>query len=221
MDRWYFGMLRRDMPVSSLYERQWKYPGQSLQWMVAIIRQVCLLWWQMKCTCTNTISLAHSNQQGGGQFQCCIKIISFNVWVRYFVWNFKGYLWNSTQNILPIHWKMWILFTSENLRALNTLRPRQNGRHFPDDIFKCIFLFENIWIWIKISLKFVPKVRISNIPALLRIMAWHRIGDKPLSELVMVNLLTHIYVTRPQWVKRPPPPPWRQVLALPYAGFRV
>ena len=24
-------------------------------------------------------------------FQHCIKIISFSVWVRYFVWNFKGY----------------------------------------------------------------------------------------------------------------------------------
>ena len=34
------------------------------------------------------------------------------------MWNFKGTLWNSTQNILPIHWKMWILFTTENLRAL-------------------------------------------------------------------------------------------------------
>ena len=31
---------------------------------------------------------------------CCIKIISFNVWVRYFVWNFKGTLWNSTQKNL-------------------------------------------------------------------------------------------------------------------------
>ena len=39
-------------------------------------------------------------------------------WARYFGWNFKGSLWNSTQNILPIHWKMWILFTGENLRAL-------------------------------------------------------------------------------------------------------
>ena len=28
--------------------------------------------------------------------------------------------------------------------TFNTLRPRQNGRHFPDDIFKCIFLNENI-----------------------------------------------------------------------------
>ena len=82
-----------------------------------------------------------------------------------------------------------------------TLRQRQNGRHFRDDIFKCIFLFENVWIWIKISLKFVPKVRINNIPALVQIMAWRRIGDKPLSEPMMVNLLTHICVTRPQWVK--------------------
>ena len=38
---------------------------------------------------------------------------------------------------------------------LNTLRPRQNGRHFADDIFKCIFLNENKQISIKISLKFV------------------------------------------------------------------
>ena len=29
---------------------------------------------------------------------------------------------------------------------VNTLRPRQNGRHFADDIFKCIFLNENVWI---------------------------------------------------------------------------
>ena len=27
--------------------------------------------------------------------------------------------------------------------CINTLRPRQNGCHFPDDIFKCIFVNEN------------------------------------------------------------------------------
>ena len=43
---------------------------------------------------------------------------------------------------------------------------RQNGRSFPDDIFKCIFLNENVWILIKISLKFVPKGPINNIPTL-------------------------------------------------------
>ena len=83
----------------------------------------------------------------------------------------------------------------------NTLKPRHNGRHFADDVFKCIFLNENVWILLKISLKFVPKGRINNIPALVRIMAWRRSGDKPLSEPMAVSLLTHICVTRPQWVK--------------------
>ena len=84
---------------------------------------------------------------------------------------------------------------------INTLRPRQNGRHFPDDIFKCIFLDENAWISITISLKFVPKGPINKIPKLVQIMAWRRSGDKPLSETMMVSLLTHICVTRTQWVK--------------------
>ena len=39
---------------------------------------------------------------------------------------------------------------------------------FPDDIIKCIFLNENSSISIKISLKFVPKGRINNIPALVK-----------------------------------------------------
>ena len=71
--------------------------------------------------------------------------------------------------------------------AFNTLRPRQDGRHFPDDIFKCIFLNENVWISLTISLKCVRKVRINDIP---------------LSEPMMISLLTHICVTRPQWVKK-------------------
>ena len=49
----------------------------------------------------------------------------------------------------------------------NKLMPRQNGHHFADDIFKCIFLNENVWIPIKISLKFVPKGPINNMPALV------------------------------------------------------
>ena len=85
--------------------------------------------------------------------------------------------------------------------CINTLRPRQNGRHFVHDIFKCIFVNENVWILHKVSLKCVPYVRIDNIPALNRIMACHRPGDKPSSEPMMVSLLTHICVTRSQWVK--------------------
>ena len=69
----------------------------------------------------------------------------------------------------------------------NTLKPRQNGRHFADDIFKRIFLNENVCIPIKISLKFVPKGPVNNIPALVQIMAWRRLGGKPLSETMMVT----------------------------------
>ena len=65
---------------------------------------------------------------------------------------------------------------------LNTSRPRQNGHHFADDIFKCVFLNENIWISINISLNLIPKGQINNIPLTVQIMAWRRPGDKPVSE---------------------------------------
>ena len=86
------------------------------------------------------------------------------------------------------------------IKLLNSLRPRQNGRQFPDDIFKWILLTEHVIISIKISLMFVHKGSINNIPTLVQIMTWRRPGDKPLSEPMMVRLSTHICVTRPQWV---------------------
>ena len=67
-------------------------------------------------------------------------------------------------------------------------------------LFKHIFFNDNVWISINISLKFVPKVPSNNIPALLPIMAWHRPDDKPLSEPMMVILITHICIIRPQWI---------------------
>ena len=91
---------------------------------------------------------------------------------------------------------------ARNGKTVNTLRPRQNGLLFADDTFKRIFLNQNARISIKISLRFVPKGPINNNSALVQIVAWRRSGDKPLSEPRMVSLLTHICVTRPQWVKR-------------------
>ena len=95
---------------------------------------------------------------------------------------------------------------------INTLRPRQNGRHFADDTFKRIFLNENNKISIKISLKFVPKGPINKIPALVQIMAWRRPGDKPLSEPMLDSSTALICVTRPQWVK---PAAMEQLMPLP------
>ena len=55
----------------------------------------------------------------------------------------------------------------KKILPVNTLRPRQNCRHLTDDTFKCISLNGNIWISLKISLKYVSGVRIKNIPALV------------------------------------------------------
>ena len=90
-------------------------------------------------------------------------------------------------NIKPFHLEIkkaiseengshWYGLVSNAGLGVNTLRTRQNGRHFADNIFRCIFFNENVWILLKISLKFVPKVQINSIPALVQIMAWRRPG---------------------------------------------
>ena len=85
---------------------------------------------------------------------------------------------------------------------VNTLSPRQDLHHFADDTFKRIFGNENVRVLMAISLKFVPKGPINNIQALFQIMAWRWLGDKPLSEPMMVCLPTHICVTRPEWFNK-------------------
>ena len=69
----------------------------------------------------------------------------------------------------------------QKLKHEYTLRLRQDGRHFPENIFKCIFF--------------------QLTPAVVLIMAWRHTGNKPLSDPMMVSLSMHICVTRPQGVK--------------------
>ena len=77
----------------------------------------------------------------------------------------------------------------------NSSPPRPNGRHFTGGIFKCIFLngLKKALILIKISLKSIANGPISNIPASVHIMAWHRPGDKPLSE-PMLTRFSDVYI---------------------------
>ena len=75
------------------------------------------------------------------------------------------------------------------------------GRGKMAAIFQTTFQMHFLeWKLIDISLKFVPKGPVDNIPALVQIMAWRRPGDKSLSEPMVVCSPTHICVTRPQWV---------------------
>ena len=55
-----------------------------------------------------------------------------------------------------------------------------------DNMFKGIFVNENVCKFVKISRKFVPKCPINNIQALDQTMAWCWPGDKPLPEPVIV-----------------------------------
>ena len=132
-------------------------------------------------------------------FRGCLSInTSIIVWIPIIQirWSHNGIIF-TIGILIPAR----MVFILKQITAINTVRPRGNGRHFPDHIFKCIFFNENVLISIKISLKFVPKGQIHNIPALVQTMAWRRPGDKPLSEATMVSLLTHICVSRPQWIK--------------------
>ena len=73
--------------------------------------------------------------------------------------------------------------------------------HWGRDKMAAVFqtVFSNRFSWMKIYEFRLKFHNFNNIPALLQIMAWRRPGDKPLSELMMVSLLTHICVTQPHW----------------------
>ena len=105
--------------------------------------------------------------------------------------------------------------------VINTLRLRQNCCHFADNIFRCIFLNKNAWISFKISLNFIPKLRINNIPALVQIwlgadqatshylnhwwlFLWRIYASIGLNELIIIQFISseiidfydHFYVLR-------------------------
>ena len=64
--------------------------------------------------------------------------------------------------------------------AMN-MRLGQNDQHF-----QIIFvMYGNFCLLIQTALKVVSRDPITNNPAMVQIMAWHRSGDKPLSGLMM------------------------------------
>ena len=90
---------------------------------------------------------------------------------------------------------------TDNSLLGNWSPPGQNGHHFTDDIFRCIFMNEKFGILIQIALKFVPKGPFDNKAALVQVMAWCRIGNEPLSE-PMLTRLTNAYMQHSGgWVK--------------------
>ena len=72
-------------------------------------------------------------------------------------------------------------------------------------IFQTTFSIALSWMKIyKLRSRFhwnlFPRVQLTIFQHWFQIMAWRRPGDKPLSEPMVVSLLMHICITRPQWV---------------------
>ena len=65
---------------------------------------------------------------------------------------------NPSTAKLPLHFNGILA----KLELLHTPHPGQNGRHFADDIFRCIFVNETFCIFIKFSLKFVLKGQLTK-----------------------------------------------------------
>ena len=113
----------------------------------------------------------------------------------------------SLINIIPCNQFSWDTFRAK-IRSIHVIYNLQfrvaiNKKCLNDSSFLCVVILGlSLWWPITILLKFVPKDPINDIPVLVQLMAWCRLGDKPLPEPMMASLLTHISVIRSQWVKR-------------------
>ena len=98
------------------------------------------------------------------------------------------YRYTLSNHVLTHQWINYYTITGLICTRFNTLKPRQNGAHFTDDMFmfKHVPVDENFWCLNKISLQYVPWGLIDYMAALVQIMAWRRSGDNPLSEPVVV-----------------------------------
>ena len=114
-------------------------------------------------------------------------LVQVMAWCRQATSHYLSQCWLRSMSPYGVTGSQWAI----------TLKQKHNGRHFPDDTFKWIFLNENVWISIKISLKFVPRGPINNIPTLVQTrrqaIIWTNYG------LVCWCIYASLD-TRPQWV---------------------
>ena len=121
---------------------------------------------------------------------CANEILPYDEYGNYL----KSHLnWHNEFVREPINGQTWPGFPKCkrlvrcNSHSINTLRPRKNGRHFADDILKCIFFNANLWTSNTLSLKYVPYGLFGDMSALVQIIAWCRTSNKPLSDLMMIT----------------------------------
>ena len=100
-------------------------------------------------------------------------------------WCVVGYMSNALWDFVEWVYSYW--FPKAILTLTHWDLPRQSGRHFADDIFRCIFTKEKISTLTRNSLIFVPKGPIDNWSVFFHVMALHQTYHKPILEPVMAH----------------------------------
>ena len=96
--------------------------------------------------------------------------------------------WSTSVQVMAHHFFDWLI--------VNTTRLRQNGHHFTDGILECIFLNQNVWIQVQISVIFFPKVQLTIFQHWLR---WWLDAVQATSHYLNQWWLFYRSFTRPQW----------------------
>ena len=157
LSRWIWVDVPRMIPAFSLCIGQWD-PNFCVYWLMRN-HSLCLYidqWETTSCVCLIW----------GCPFICvvCSKWLLMN----------GELVWQLLIHSGSFSWTE-ALEVYQGLISLLPLPVDKNGHHFAD-IFKYIFMNKKFCILIQISLKFVLKGPINNNPALIRLMAWRRIG---------------------------------------------
>ena len=152
--------------------------GVSLLWNLSNFLWLFFLWWYVEILISWKSSWDWQNQMQLDRLICDLDL--------------DLYVYNGDCNWESLIVKFWY----DWMDYYNSI-----GETLYVYFHECILVNENVWILIKMSLKFVPKGPINHNPALVQIMALRRPGDKPLSEPRMEKLLMHLCITLPQWVK--------------------
>ena len=138
------------------------------------------------CAYNTMVAIIATLRQGWGQ----IRFIKYK-YKYIFFWSIKYKYKHTCKNLIKYK------YSSPNT---NTQWGRDNIAAILQMTYSNPLYCKMIVLFIQISLKIVSKGPIYNKPALVHIMAWHWVGNKPLSDQWWPGLLMHKCITRPKWV---------------------
>ena len=126
-------------------------------------------------------------------------LVQVMAWCRQATSHYLSQCW--PRSLLPYGVTTWanvdpdLCCHMESLGPMSYLiSPGQNGRHFADHIFRCIFINEKFWLGIHWCLF------LRSNWALVQVMAWRRTGVKPIPEPMLAQFTDAYMRHKGRWV---------------------